>query len=187
MISFIETTVSRNNSLCTLSKPTAGNNEIDVGNVFHYIHNSFPESRNNVMWMPIGVPLNYALYVIVHRVNIWGARESQVENGMVMKFFYHLILNCMGYMEWFGSLLKTVRLTTCYRSNPELSHFGISNLVPDRKKCGDIRSSLLFKILRIISEIGHFLCVKVGTASGILHSHRCFCCSLSVLEQSFSI
>lgn len=53
-----------------LSKRTAGNNEMVVGNVCHCIPSGCCDCHNGIVWMAIGALLNHAPYVIVRWVNL---------------------------------------------------------------------------------------------------------------------
>lgn len=126
-----KTNVCCNNRLCTLSKPTSGNNEMGVENVSI----SYPMAalcRNSIMWMPIGVPLSYIKYVIVFWSNMWGDGLVYIEDDMVMNIFIlYVLLSFIGCVVWIG--VENVPSPMCYRSNPEQARTKISkplNLKP---------------------------------------------------------
>lgn len=59
--------IRRNNSIYKLSKPKENNNQMGVEFLCYSLHSGRPESPNSDVRIPIGIPLQYALYIIVHR------------------------------------------------------------------------------------------------------------------------
>lgn len=113
---------------------------------------------------------HHAPYIRVNWLTI-SVCTPQVRDDIVMEIFDHPLFSCIGCMGSCGVLLKTVRPPTCYRSTSDLKHLGISN-------ASGMSSTLMLTTHRIMSETGHFLCLKV-VYSEILNSHQSFCGTLS--------
>lgn len=166
MVSFTQTTISCNNSLHNLLKPTGSSNQMSFWNFCLWIQMSLRATTvyATVHYMPIGVPLSYTIYVVAHYVDTYESTRQQVMNEMLMNVFGNSLLNCDGCIRLWRVLLENMWTTMCYRSNPDLA-FRVNNssdstMASCRKKFVSIRwSSLLITPPPsvIFGDAGNFL------------------------------